>query len=423
MIVTFERRPDPVGGAVGLEPFRRRDLVRAEHGADLVVEDLGRRARQRAQPRLVEPREVGLERLAEAARPLGHLERGEPVDVDARRRGAHRPDHLAGSNRRRSRGGSRPAGRPRSRPARSAVGDALGDLVEAQQVRLAPQVERQRPLAERAEAALERADVGVVDVPVRDVGDGVADRPAAQRRRRTRRSPRTSAPRAEKSAVISATPGSSPSSIPASTSATGPAGSPARDAPGPVRHDDRRARASSTPAHQALSRARPSASACSSTAARIAGASQRSGSAHVLRVDGEARRERRNPRPRGHRRERGRAPARPVPGSRGRSSPARSPRGRRRRPRRAATGSSTRFGGDCTWTSSGRTIRAAATVQRSSSGGHGGAACMRGAGLGEEALDEHLLDVAVPAVRVGDRPQRRQVGRVAVSPMPTRTPS
>ena len=40
---------------------------------------------------------------------------------------------------------------------------------------VAAQVQRQRALGERAEAALERADVGVVDVAVADEGDGVAD--------------------------------------------------------------------------------------------------------------------------------------------------------------------------------------------------------------------------------------------------------
>ncbi len=48
-------------------------------------------------------------------------------------------------------------------------------LVETEQVGVAAQVERQRPLRERAELALERADVRVVDVAVADERDGVAD--------------------------------------------------------------------------------------------------------------------------------------------------------------------------------------------------------------------------------------------------------
>ena len=53
-------------------------------------------------------------------------------------------------------------------------------LVEAEQVGVAAQVERQRPLRERAELALERADVRVVDVAVAHERDGVADRFRAQ---------------------------------------------------------------------------------------------------------------------------------------------------------------------------------------------------------------------------------------------------
>ena len=60
------------------------------------------------------------------------------------------------------------------------LGHPPGDLVELEQVGGAAQVQRQRALGERAEAALERAHVGVVDVAVADVGDGVAHRPAAQ---------------------------------------------------------------------------------------------------------------------------------------------------------------------------------------------------------------------------------------------------
>ena len=48
------------------------------------------------------------------------------------------------------------------------------DLVDAEQVGIAPQVQRQRPLGEGAEAALEGADVRVVDVAVGDPGDDVA---------------------------------------------------------------------------------------------------------------------------------------------------------------------------------------------------------------------------------------------------------
>ena len=54
------------------------------------------------------------------------------------------------------------------------LGHPVGDVAELEQVRRTPQVERQRPLGEGAELALEGADVGVVDVPVGHVGDLVA---------------------------------------------------------------------------------------------------------------------------------------------------------------------------------------------------------------------------------------------------------
>ena len=64
---------------------------------------------------------------------------------------------------------------------RSAASTArCGDVVQGQQVRLAAQVQRQRALGEPAERALEGAHVGVVDVAVDHVGDGVPDRLPSQ---------------------------------------------------------------------------------------------------------------------------------------------------------------------------------------------------------------------------------------------------
>jgi len=58
-------------------------FVRADHGADLVVEDLGRGAGQRAQPGGFElAQEVG-KGTAESLGALPDLERRESVDVDA----------------------------------------------------------------------------------------------------------------------------------------------------------------------------------------------------------------------------------------------------------------------------------------------------------------------------------------------------
>ena len=96
------------------------------------------------------------------------------------------------------------------------------DVLEREQVRRAPQVERQRALREAAEPALERADVRVVDVAVADVGDGVARRRPGAARRPPAATAATSGPRAENSVVISSSPTSWPSSTPSSTSPTGP---------------------------------------------------------------------------------------------------------------------------------------------------------------------------------------------------------
>ena len=74
---------DAMGGVVHLEPLLRRHLVGADHGPHLVVEDLGRRAGQRAEAEVAQPREVVVEREAERRRALPDLERRERVDVEA----------------------------------------------------------------------------------------------------------------------------------------------------------------------------------------------------------------------------------------------------------------------------------------------------------------------------------------------------
>ena len=83
MMVTFERRPDRVGGAVGLEPLLGVDLVGAEQRR-------GPRRRGSRPPcpgRVLSPasfrrRQVLGQGHLGAAGPLGHLQRGEAVDVD-----------------------------------------------------------------------------------------------------------------------------------------------------------------------------------------------------------------------------------------------------------------------------------------------------------------------------------------------------
>ena len=91
--------------------------------------------------------------------------------------------------------------------------------LELEQVGGAPEVERERALGERAELALEGADVGVVDVPVGHVGHLVADR-LVRSWSATSATARTSGPRAANSVTISSSPTAWPSATPASTSPT-----------------------------------------------------------------------------------------------------------------------------------------------------------------------------------------------------------
>src|SRR2546423_8177061 len=77
-------------GVVDVQPLAGRDRVRAEHAPDLVVEDLGRGAGERAEPRLAQAQEVALERDAERRSALPDLERGERVHVDPRDCTLHR---------------------------------------------------------------------------------------------------------------------------------------------------------------------------------------------------------------------------------------------------------------------------------------------------------------------------------------------
>ncbi len=72
----------------------------------------------------------------------------------------------------------------------------------------------------------------------------------------------------------------------------------------------------------------------------------------------------------------------------------------------SAPRSSERLGGACRCMSAPSTRRAAATVQRNSSGVARRFAVHRGAVLRQEVLDDHLLHVTVARVAVGDRVER-----------------
>ena len=66
MMVAVLLRPTRVRGLHHLEPLRGGDLVGAQDGAHLVVEDLGGRAGQAAEAGALQAREVVVERQAAA---------------------------------------------------------------------------------------------------------------------------------------------------------------------------------------------------------------------------------------------------------------------------------------------------------------------------------------------------------------------
>ena len=165
------------------------------------------------------------------------------------------------------------------------LGHAPRDLVELEQVGGAPQVQRQRALGERAEAALERAHVRVVDVAVADEGHRVAHRLAPQVVGDLGHQAHLGPPGGEQ-VTISAVAHLLAEGHPRQDLGHGAtAGRSAASTPrvGRVGRTPRARRAASgggisPPEHQEASRASPSASEASSTGKRSAGSSQRSGS-------------------------------------------------------------------------------------------------------------------------------------------------
>ena len=158
---------------MAFEPLGGVDLVGAQHRPHRIVEDLRSGARQRLQPRILQPHEVVHERLSEPLGPLDDLKGREPVQVHV---GHHIVDcpadvdvvvaveagvdaalqgHLGGAQ-------------------LGGLDHPFLDVGQRQHVRRAPQVQRQGSLGEAAELALERADVRVVDVAVVHPGHDVA---------------------------------------------------------------------------------------------------------------------------------------------------------------------------------------------------------------------------------------------------------
>ena len=160
-------------GRMDLEPLGGRHLVGADDRAHLVVEDLGRRSRKRAETEVAEPRHVRLEVDSERRRALPDLERRERVHVDLGHGGLDRLDDARVVV----------AGERRVDPALEADlgGAALPclahpahDFLVRHEVRRPAEVLGELALRERAEAAAEVADVRVLDVPRDDVRHVVA---------------------------------------------------------------------------------------------------------------------------------------------------------------------------------------------------------------------------------------------------------
>ncbi len=170
---------DAVRGCVHGEPLVGRDLVRADHRAHLVVQDLGGGPGKRAEAERAKPLQVLLERKPECLGSLPHLERGEGVDVQLGQLGPDRLDHRGVVV---AREGRVDAALEADLGRASIPGLARppDDLVERDEVGRATQVRRQPALREGAEAAAEVADVRVLDVPGDDVADLVAAHLAPQ---------------------------------------------------------------------------------------------------------------------------------------------------------------------------------------------------------------------------------------------------
>ena len=171
-----------------LEPLRGIDLVGAQDGAHLVVEDFRGRAGQAGKTGILQPREVVAQRQAQRVGAVPDLERREGVHVHVGRGGFHGGDDAEI--------GLARIARPDAALQADLGGAALPglaraprDLLEREVVGLLAMAETVPALGEGAEGAAVGADVRVVDVAVDDVGHGVAAARAraARRRRGTRR--------------------------------------------------------------------------------------------------------------------------------------------------------------------------------------------------------------------------------------------
>ena len=153
-----------------LLPRVRGELALREEPPDVVVEDLRRGARDRAEPVLLARGEELFEGHPHLRGAVQHLHRAERVDVDLRHPTLHRVEEVEVE--RAGQVGMDPA--LHAHLARAAVPRllrAVGDLVQRERVGLRIDL----ALREGAEPASDVADVREVDVPVDHVRHDVAD--------------------------------------------------------------------------------------------------------------------------------------------------------------------------------------------------------------------------------------------------------
>ncbi len=172
-MVAVVRRPTLVRSFDDREPLRGVQLVGAQDGANVVVENFGGGARQRAETGVAQPLQITRQRLADAVRAVPNLERREGVDMHARHGIFHRAQQ-------------REIGRAVERRMDAALHADFGgaalpgfrgtarDFIEREVVGLAAQIVGGLALGEGAEGAFVFADVGIVDVAVDDVAHGLA---------------------------------------------------------------------------------------------------------------------------------------------------------------------------------------------------------------------------------------------------------
>ena len=156
-----------------VDPLIGAELVRAERGSHLVVEDFRGGSGKRTQARGLEPFEEGRHGDTQGLRSLMHFQGREGVNVHAREGGLHRFADLEV-------GGAGVLGVDAAlhahlgRPAIPSLAGPAHHLVEPEIVRLAPQVLAELAFGEGAELALEVADIRVVDIAIDHVAHDLA---------------------------------------------------------------------------------------------------------------------------------------------------------------------------------------------------------------------------------------------------------